>query len=98
MMNDRRYEPRRDSREPIELHWADGAGPEETCTGLLRDVSRSGAGIQLARPVRLQTLVRLTVRNTELKARVKSCIRAGSKFVLGLQFEPEFQGILQEKP
>ncbi len=97
IMRDRRFEPRQESSVPVEVHWTDAAGPEQMCAGILRDFSRTGARIQIARPVRLQTFVRVIVRNTELKGRVHYCVRSLAGYMLGLQFEPESQGILKGK-
>jgi hypothetical protein len=87
-MRDRRFEPRQELHEAVEVHWADDAGVEQVCAGVLHDVSRSGAGIHMARPVQMRTVVTLKVREIERTARVKSCVRTRTEFVVGVEFEP----------
>src|SRR5579871_4474665 len=93
-MRDRRDEPRSASSEPVELRWFDTAGNERSCRGLLREFSRSGARVQSERAVQLQTSVRVSVRDSEHLARVRSCVRAESSYMLGLEFDPKSHGTL----
>jgi hypothetical protein len=95
-MRDRRDESRDPTREPVELRWSDAGGIERRCLGLLRELSRSGARIQSERAVQLQNTVRILVRGSEHLARVRSCVRAERSYMLGLEFDPEFQGILMK--
>jgi len=80
--------------EPVEVSWRDGTGAEQTCTGFIKDYSRSGARIEIAQPLRVQTRLQVNVREQRLSASVKSCTRAPFGFTIGLEFAPDFEGIL----
>jgi hypothetical protein len=94
IMRDRRFEPRHPTNEQVGVSWRDETGVDQACTGILMDVSRSGARVRLERPVRAKAAVRVVIRDKELSGSVKSCVRARAGFLLGLEFDPEFQGIV----
>jgi len=94
-MRDRRDEPRHPSGEHVEVCWSDDAGVDQSCTGVLQDFSRSGARIRFDRPVRTKTKVRLTIGAKVLRGAVRSCVRLQSGYMLGIEFDPEYQGILK---
>ncbi|HWZ30686.1 MAG TPA: PilZ domain-containing protein [Bryobacteraceae bacterium] len=97
-MRDRRFEPRHPTYENIEIGWAGDAGVDQKCPGVLRDLSRSGARIQLDRPIRLQTPLRIGIRDMELRGRVASCVLVESTYMVGVEFDPEFQGKIKTRP
>lgn len=91
-VRDRRYEPRQTVYEPVEVGWAEAAG--QVFPGVVRDVSRSGARIELDRPIRLETLVQITLRDQTVTARVSSCARSRNGFLLGLELDAAGRGLL----
>jgi hypothetical protein len=91
-MRDRRDEPRHAARERVELSWNDAAGAEQSMSGMLRDVSRSGASLRLDRPIPINVKVRVTIRGNALIGTVKSCVRIGPQCQAGVEFDPEFHG------
>jgi len=95
-MRDRRDESRTLTKERVELQWSDAADIERSCLGLLRELSRSGGCVQSERAVQLQTTVRILVRGGEHLARVRSYVRAERSYMLSLEFDPEFQGLLMK--
>ena len=94
-MRDRRFEPRQAANESVEVRWTEATGADRLCSGVVRDLSRSGASIVLDHPIHVLTPVRVTIRNQELNARVRFCIRAQTGFVLGVELRPDSQGLLQ---
>jgi hypothetical protein len=92
-MRDRRYDLRRKANESVEIHWPEPGGPEIAATGVLKDISRTGARIQMERPIRVQTAIRMAFRDLSLNARVTSCVRVQSTYLLGVEFDTEFQGL-----
>ncbi|MBZ5601737.1 MAG: PilZ domain-containing protein [Acidobacteriia bacterium] len=96
-MGDRRFETRRPALEPVALVWT-AAAAEHQDTGTLRDVSRSGARIHLEHPVPVNTSVRATIRGVAVTAQVRSCARKAPGFIIGLEFDPEFQGKVRTRP
>jgi hypothetical protein len=92
IMKDRRFEPRRAARERVELSWTDQKSADQALSGILRDVSKSGASVRTDHPVRINTKMRLAIRGTVVTATVKSCVRVGPQCQLGLEFDPEFHG------
>lgn len=93
-MRDRRFEPRHVTHQPVELRWTEANGASPVCAGVLRDLSRSGARIESERPLRLQTAVRITLRDREASAQVRSCTRTENGFMLGLELDADCQGLL----
>jgi hypothetical protein len=95
MIGDRRDQTRRDVNVPVELRWHDAAGADQHCAGKMRDVSRSGAQFQMARPIPLGATVELAAGEHQLSARVRFCVRAGSAFLIGVQFQTESDSALK---
>jgi hypothetical protein len=93
-MPDRRFEPRHPVSEPVELSWSTDSDTHETCSGVLNDLSRSGARIRLIRTVRLNTAVRITIRGEELGATVSSCVRAYPGYAIGIEFNTPYPGTI----
>jgi hypothetical protein len=94
-MGDRRFELRFPVSELVKVSWIDTRGAAHECAGTLRDLSPSGASIQLERPLRLLSFVDITARNKKLKARVRSCGRSRIGHNVGVEFDSESQGILK---
>jgi len=97
MAGDRRFEPRHAANEPVEISWIDSTGAEKKCAGTLRDRSVSGARIRVERPIQVQTPIRIRVRDKELTARVRSCVRSLAGLVIGVEFDAEHQHALDAK-
>ena len=95
-MRDRRFEPRQATDESVEVRWTEATGAERRGSGVVRDLSRSGASIVLDHPIHVLTPVRVTIRNQELNARVRSCIPAQTGYVLGVELWPHSQGFLRD--
>jgi len=97
MTRERRFEPRHSANEPVEISWLDQNGAVETARGLLRDLSRSGARIQVDRAIRVGTALQITVREYKLSARVLYCVRTPSDFLLGVELDPDSQGVVRTR-
>jgi len=94
-MGDRRFETRHPASEPVEVCWpaaAENRPADQQQTGTLRDVSRSGARFYLDVPVPINSSVLATIRGEQVVASVRFCIRKAPGFLIGIEFEPEYQG------
>jgi hypothetical protein len=94
-MGDRRFDARLALTENVELQWRGALGPDVRSSGLMLDLSMSGARIRLDRPVAMKTAVTVIVKGREIPATVRYCIRAKTAFIAGVEFQPEYQGILR---
>jgi hypothetical protein len=96
-MRDRRFESRQAASEQVELSWPGDTGVDQACTGILQNVSVSGSAVWLERPIPTNTKVRASIRGVSVTASVRSCVRSKSGFMLGIEFDPEFQGAVRTK-
>lgn len=91
---------RRDDRIPstelVEVTWKDRYGQEKFAKARTLDVSELGMRIEVPEP--LEKLAYVTFRSSALalhgSASVRSCVRQGTKYLVGL----EFSGGLKWKP
>jgi hypothetical protein len=96
LMRDRRFELRHVTNQPVELRWTGADGSDQGCAGTMRDFSRSGARIELDRPVPVQTAVQVALGEQKLGTRIASCVRAKAAYLVGVEFDPEFQGVIKK--
>jgi hypothetical protein len=91
----RRHE-RADKSLPVQIIWQDRSGTDHFMNGRSLNVSASGMRVEVGERMDHQTYV--TVQCTALglhgRASVRSCVRKGMKYVMGL----EFSGGLHWKP
>jgi hypothetical protein len=94
-MRDRRFDLR--SAGPLEgvVHWRTEAGVNIQASGLMDDLSASGARIRVNRPIPVRSRVDIVVRDKQLPATVRYCTRTGAEFVVGVEFHPGHQDTLQ---
>lgn len=90
-MNDRRFEKRHPAREEVKLAIAAESGAEPR-TGVLLDLSRSGARFRVDSGIAVNTTVRVQIRGNELDGSVKSSKRDRDAFIIGVEFASEYQG------
>lgn len=76
--------------------WKDRSGEDKFTTGSTVDVSESGLRLEVREPIDQRTYVTLQCAALGIhgSASVRTCIRRGTKFLLGL----EFSGGLRWKP
>jgi hypothetical protein len=91
-MGDRRFEIRNPANEQVELCGLDESGANRTWTGTLHDLSKSGARIRLDRTIKINTKLRVKIREQELGAVIRSCAKTPSAYMLGIEFDSEYQG------
>jgi PilZ domain len=91
-----RRHARSDQSAPLQLIWKDRQGLDRFINGTIIDVSESGIRVELAEALEKQTYVTLQATKLGLhgSASVKSCVRKGMKYLVGL----EFSGGLKWKP
>ncbi len=85
---ERRVEARLLCADLMEVEWTDADGSVVTACANLEDISPSGACVQVDKPVRANTVVRLTCEQAGWTARVKYCVYRETGYFLGLRFEP----------
>src|ERR1700685_2428978 len=91
-----RRHTRADKSAPLPLISNTRQGIDRFINGKIHDVSESGIRVELADPLEKQTYVTLQATSLGLhgSASVKSCVRKGMKYLVGL----EFSGGLKWKP
>src|SRR5690242_20063520 len=96
MAGDRRIEFRNPTSEVAEVLVPDENGVQQSHTGMLSNLSRSGGRVQLDRAIRADTKVRIKVREYDLSAHVRSSVRlpAGG-YSLGIEFDEEYPGMIR---
>ncbi len=91
-----RRHSRAEKSSPLQIVWQDRTGTDKYVQGKSLDISSSGMRVELTEQIDRGTYV--TVQCAALgvhgRASVRSCIRKGLKFILGL----EFSGGLAWKP
>jgi PilZ domain len=87
-MGDLRRDARLTFTGKINLTWADESGNPFACNGECIDVSATGLKIKLDFQIPLRTVVTVRARELSLhgSASVRSCVRGGTKYTLGLEF------------
>ncbi len=73
----------------IEVFWFDPFGKRRSTMGLLEDISRSGACLQLEKPVPLGTELHWDCPKKPFKALVKYCVFREIGYFVGVQFEAD---------
>jgi hypothetical protein len=78
------------------MAWKDQGGADKFVSGRTVDISESGIRIEVSAPLDKQTYVTLqsSVLDLHGAASVRTCIRKGIKYIVGL----EFSGGLRWKP
>jgi hypothetical protein len=88
-MQDRRTEVRMLCADMVEVKWDDGAGEKKRATGLLEDISPSGACLQLDAAVPLGTEIRWASSDHEFTGSVRYCVYREIGYFIGVEFVPE---------
>jgi hypothetical protein len=96
-MGDRRFELRFDADEAAELQWTDAEGGSQISRGVLQEFSLSGMRLLMDRPSLLQASARILVRSLTLQGRIRWCRRYGTEFKVGVELDPECQGVLKPR-
>jgi hypothetical protein len=68
------------------VRWQDPDGHPRRATALLEDISRSGACLQLDRPVPQGTVLEMDCRKWRLSARVRYCVYREIGYFVGVEF------------
>lgn len=70
----------------VEVCWKDHAGRKKRATGLLEDISPSGACLQLEAPVGLGTAIRWSCSDREFTGNVRYCVYREIGYFVGVEF------------
>jgi hypothetical protein len=87
-MQDRRSEIRMLCADMLEVRWESPGGQVHYEKALLEDISRSGACLQLERPIPCGVECRLRCRGRDLVGSVKYCVYREIGYFAGLEFRP----------
>jgi len=85
-MQERRTENRMLCADMVEVCWNNQAGRKKTATGLLEDISPSGACLQMEAPVGLGTAIRWSCADREFKGKVRYCVYREIGYFVGVEF------------
>lgn len=94
-MRDRRFDARWTLAEKVDLRWQDASGIEVHADAIMHDLSASGAQVHSNRSIPVQTPLAVAFQGKEVRATVRYCVRAHDHCVLGIEFLPEYHGILR---
>ncbi|MBZ5591487.1 MAG: PilZ domain-containing protein [Acidobacteriia bacterium] len=85
-MQDRRSETRLMCADMVEVQWKEDSGDARSCTGLLEDISPSGACLQLDSPLPLGKTLEIQYRKVRLQGSVCYCFFRDIGYWIGVQF------------
>jgi len=94
-MRDRRFDARWTIDESVDLKWQDPSGAAVKGTGMMQDLSASGARLRVNYAIPVQSSLAVSFNGKEVQATVRYCVRKHGEFVAGIEFLPEYQGILR---
>jgi hypothetical protein len=94
-MRDRRFDPRLTALLEGVLQWRNDAGLDLQTAGRIEDLSFSGARIRVDRSLPVNTRLTLIVGDKQLLATVRYCGRIRLGYVIGVEFDTEYHGVLQ---
>jgi ribulose bisphosphate carboxylase small subunit len=87
MREERRSEVRMLCADMVDVFWKDGAGKKHQAVGLLEDICRSGACLQLETPVPLGVDILWKSPKREFTARVQYCVYREIGYFIGVEFD-----------
>jgi hypothetical protein len=85
-MQERRTEVRMLCADMVEVTWRDHAGKWSSVTGLLEDISASGACLQLDTAAPLGAEIRWKSQENEFTGRVRYCLYREIGYFVGVEF------------
>ncbi|HEY3740293.1 MAG TPA: PilZ domain-containing protein [Bryobacteraceae bacterium] len=87
-MGDLRRDNRLNFPGKVSLTWSDEASHPFARNGECLDISPSGLKVKLDSNIPIRTVVTVKAKELELhgSASVRSCVRTGSKYTIGLEF------------
>jgi hypothetical protein len=88
-MQERRSEVRMLCADMVEVCWKDQVGRTRKATGLLEDISTSGACLQMEAAVPLEAEIHWESPQQAFIGRVRYCVYREIGYFVGVEFEPE---------
>jgi hypothetical protein len=88
-MQERRSEIRMLCADMVEVCWKDHAGRTRKATGLLEDISASGACLQMETAVPLEAEIHWKSPQHAFAGHVRYCVFREIGYFVGVEFEPE---------
>jgi hypothetical protein len=88
-MQERRSEIRMLCADMVEVSWKDENGRKHKTTGLLEDISPSGACLQLEKAVPTGVTIHWQVRKKDFAAEVRYCVYREIGYFVGVEFDPD---------
>jgi PilZ domain len=87
-MQERRSEVRMLCADVVEVSWKDEKGRKRKATGLLEDISASGACLQLETPVPMGAAIRWDCPKQPFTGTVQYCVYREIGYFVGVEFDP----------
>jgi hypothetical protein len=87
-MEERRTEVRMLCADMVEVSWTESSGRTRQTTGLLEDISASGACLQLETPVPLGVQIGWRSPKRAFTGRVRYCVYREIGYFVGVEFNP----------
>lgn len=88
-MQERRTEARMLCADMVEVTWEEGSGRKRQYTGLLEDISSSGACLQLETAVPLGVEIHWRSPKREFTGVVRYCVFREIGYFIGVEFDPD---------
>lgn len=86
-----RSETRMLCAELVDVRWRDKGGRVRKATGILEDISASGACIQVDNGVPVDVIMQIDHPKGKLEGKVKYCVYRDIGYFVGLQFEGDLK-------
>ena len=87
-MQERRSEVRMLCADMVQLYWNDDRGKKRKVTGLLEDISASGACLQLEAPVPAGVVIHWDCPKQQFSGQVRYCVYREIGYFVGVEFDP----------
>src|SRR5438270_5384618 len=88
-MQERRNEVRMLCADMVDVCWKDRGGRKKTATGLLEDISPSGACLQMESPVPLGSALQWRASDHKFTGSVRYCVYREIGYFVGVEFVPD---------
>lgn len=86
-MGDLRFEVRIRRTDEVAVQWQDQQGQLRKVSGHLKDISLSGACLQIGQPIPWKTPLRITHVAQDVTGKVRYCTSRGATYFIGVRLD-----------